>query len=216
MASLVLSIHSKTPELRKIEKVVEALHDGAVILYPTDTGFTLGCELSNKEAINRIRAIRKIPDSKALTFLCNSLSNIAEFAKVSNTAYKTIKALIPGPYTFILPASKLVPKFAQDPKRNTAGIRVPENILSQLLLKENGAPIISISAKNDEVGPNSTPDDIVEIFSKHVDVAVRSDTYTFVGESSVINMTTDEFQIFRQGAGYEKLVNFLEEIEEEV
>ena len=150
-----------------------------------------------------------------MTFLCNSLSNIAEFAKVSNTAYKTIKALIPGPYTFILPASKLVPKFAQDPKRNTAGIRVPENILSQLLLKENGAPIISISAKNDEVGPNSTADDIVEIFSKHVDVAVRSDAYTFVGESSVINMTTDEFQIFRQGAGYEKLVNFLEEIEEE-
>jgi len=114
-----------------------------------------------------------------------------------------------------LPASKLVPKFAQDPKRNTAGIRVPENILSQLLLKENGAPIISISAKNDEVNPNSTADDIVEIFSKHVDVAVRSDAYTFVGESSVINMTTDEFQIFRQGAGYEKLVNFLEEIEEE-
>ncbi len=215
MASLVLSIHSKNPELRKIEKVVEALHDGAVILYPTDTGFTLGCELSNKEAINRIRTIRKIPDSKAMTFLCNSLSNIAEFAKVSNTAYKTIKALIPGPYTFILPASKLVPKFAQDPKRNTAGIRVPENILSQLLLKENGAPIISISAKNDEVNPNSTADDIVEIFSKHVDVAVRSDAYTFVGESSVINMTTDEFQIFRQGAGYEKLVNFLEEIEEE-
>lgn len=215
MASLVLSIHSKNPELRKIEKVVEALHDGAVILYPTDTGFTLGCELSNKEAINRIRTIRKIPDSKAMTFLCNSLSNIAEFAKVSNTAYKTIKALIPGPYTFILPASKLVPKFAQDPKRNTAGIRVPENILSQLLLKENHAPIISISAKNDEVNPNSTADDIVEIFSKHVDVAVRSDAYTFVGESSVINMTTDEFQIFRQGAGYEKLVNFLEEIEEE-
>jgi tRNA threonylcarbamoyl adenosine modification protein (Sua5/YciO/YrdC/YwlC family) len=97
MASLVLSIHSKNPELRKIEKVVEALHDGAVILYPTDTGFTLGCELSNKEAINRIRTIRKIPDSKAMTFLCNSLSNIAEFAKVSNTAYKTIKALIPVP-----------------------------------------------------------------------------------------------------------------------
>lgn len=214
MASLVLSIHSKTPELRKIEKVVNALQEGAVILYPTDTGFTLGCELSNKEAIQRIRAIRRISDSKAMTFLCNSLSNIAEFAKVSNTAYKTIKALIPGPYTFILPASKLVPKFAQDPKRNTAGIRVPDNVLSQLLLKENGAPIISISAKNDEVKEGFTPDDIVEVFSKHVDVAVRSDSYSFVGESSVIDMTTDEFSIFRQGAGYEKLTNFLEEIEE--
>ena len=214
MASLVLSIHSKTPELRKIEKVVNALQEGAVILYPTDTGFTLGCELSNKEAIQRIRAIRRISDSKAMTFLCNSLSNIAEFAKVSNTAYKTIKALIPGPYTFILPASKLVPKFAQDPKRNTAGIRVPDNVLSQLLLKENGAPIISISAKNDEVKEAFTPDVIVEVFSKHVDVAVRSDSYSFVGESSVIDMTTDEFSFFRQGAGYEKLTNFLEEIEE--
>lgn len=138
MASEILTIHSKTPEIRKIKMVADTLRNGGVILYPTDTGFTLGCELANKSAIAKLRAIRKLPMSKSLTFLCDSLSNIAEFAKVSNKAYKTIKSLIPGPYTFVLPASKNVPKFAQNPKRKTAGIRVPQNDLSQLLLMNLG------------------------------------------------------------------------------
>ena len=108
MATAILNLHPQTPELRKIDKVVDALRQGAVILYPTDTGFTLGCALSNKEAIQRIRLIRRLPDSKSMTFLCSSLSNVAEFAKVSNIAYRTIKSLIPGPYTFILPASSVL------------------------------------------------------------------------------------------------------------
>jgi tRNA threonylcarbamoyl adenosine modification protein (Sua5/YciO/YrdC/YwlC family) len=209
MSALLLNIHRKNPEATKINKVVSALRDGAVILYPTDTQFTLGCALSNKEAISRLRSIRKLPETQSLTFLCDSLSNVSEFAKVSDEAYRLIKRLIPGPYTFILPASKLVPKFAQNPKRSTAGIRVPENILSQALLKALEAPIISISAKLPDriLGPD--PDEIIEAFSNLVDMAVSSDEYEFTGESTVIDLTSDNFEIVREGAGMAKLKDFL-------
>jgi len=210
MATEILTIHSKTPELRKIRLVADALKEGAVILYPTDTGFTLGCQLSNKAAISKLRSIRKLHPSKALTFLCDSLSNISHFAKVSNLAYKTIKALIPGPYTFILPASKLVPKLAQNPKRKTSGIRVPDHDLSQLLLKYLGEPIISISARVDNEGIIEDYEDLVKYFAPKVDLAVRSDEYYFVGESTVIDMTTDNFEIVRFGAGLSKVLEFVE------
>lgn len=212
MASQILTIHSQTPELRKIKMVADALRDGAVALYPTDTGFSLGCELANKNAIGRIRAIRKLPDTQSLTFLCDSLANISEFAKVENKAYKTIKALIPGPYTFILPATKMTPKFAQNPKRSTAGIRVPDNALSQLLLKELGGPIISISAKPAE-GAGAFPDydDLVAHFAPRVDIAVRSGSYDFAGESTIIDMTEDDFYIARRGAGFEKVLEFVQD-----
>ncbi len=210
MARQILTIHSETPEIRKIKMVADALKEGSVILYPTDTGFSLGCELSNKTAIAKLRAVRRLPESKSLTFLCDSLSNIAEFAKVSNNAYKTIKGLIPGPYTFILPASKHVPKFAQNPKRKTSGIRVPEHDLSQLLLKHLGQPIISISARMEEEDYIQDPEELFDFFAPKVDFAVQSDKYNFVGESTVIDMTTDEFTIKRHGAGIGKVLEFVD------
>lgn len=210
MASEILSIHSKTPEIRKIKKVADAIKNGSVVLYPADTGFMLACELSNKTAIDRIRLIRRLPPHKDLTFLCHSLSNIAEFGKVSNLAYKTIKRLIPGPYTFILPASKLVPKFAQDNQRRTSGIKVPENALSQLLLKEVGAPIITISAKLPDKPMEQDPELLIKTFLSQVDLAVSSDTYHFVGESTIIDMTTDDFKVLRHGAGIAKVLEFID------
>jgi tRNA threonylcarbamoyl adenosine modification protein (Sua5/YciO/YrdC/YwlC family) len=209
MSALRLNIHHETPEASKIEKVTDALRDGAVILYPTDTNFTLGCELSNKQAISKIRAIRQIPDSHSLTFLCDSVTNISEFARVNNEAYKLIKRLIPGPYTFILPASKMVPKFAQNPKRQTAGIRVPGDKLSQALLKSVGAPIISITAKLPDKELGADPEEIIEAFSKLVDITVSSDIYDFHGESTILDMTEEDFRIEREGAGMEKLREFL-------
>jgi tRNA threonylcarbamoyl adenosine modification protein (Sua5/YciO/YrdC/YwlC family) len=206
----ILTIHSETPEIRKIRNVVDALKSGAVILYPTDTGFTLGCELSNKNAIERIRQIRRLPPNKEMTFLCYSLANIAEFASVSNVAYRMIKRLIPGPYTLILPASRLVPKFAVDMKRKTSGIRVPDNILSQLLLQEMEQPLISISARSHDDDEYADPDDLFDKFAPMVDVAVNSDTYYFQGESTVIDMTTDNFKIIRPGAGITKALEFID------
>lgn len=210
MASLFLSIHSKTPELRKIKRVVDALRQGAVILYPTDTGYTLGCQLSNKNAINKIRQIRKISTKKSLTFLCGSLSNIAEYAKVSNSAYRVINALIPGPFTFILPATKNVPKFASNPIRKTSGIRVPDNRLSRALFMELGEPLISITAKHGDDEYINDPEDLVHAFRNTVDLAVTTDQYNFTGESTVLNMTTDEFSLYRHGAGITKALEFVD------
>ncbi len=208
MTTLFLQMHPKNPEGNKISKVIEILREGGVVLYPTDTGYTLGCELANKAAITKLRQIRRLPDSQSLTFLCDSLQNVAEFAKVSDEAYKTIKGLIPGPFTFILPASKLVPKFAQNPKRKTAGIRVPDNILAQALLKQLGTPMISISAKTHEGVEFEDPDELFDYYDKKVDVAVRSDS-EFKGKSTVIDMTEPEFTILREGAGMNSVKEFV-------
>lgn len=208
MAKEILNIHSETPEMRKVKMAADALKDGAVILYPTDSGFSLGCDLSNKEAIDKIRLIRRLGKDHQLTFLCRDLANISEFAQVNNVAYRTIKALIPGPYTFILPASKNVPHFAYNPKRNTAGIRVPKNKLVQLLLKDVGNPILAISAKLED-NSSASPDEIIDFFGKQVDLTVTSDNYKFEGDSSVIDMTKTDFEIIRRGAGAEKLEEML-------
>ena len=181
------------------------MRDGGVILYPTDTGFSLGCCLSKKNAIEKLRRIRGLDQSHALTFLCEDLSNISEFAKVSDEAYRTIKQLIPGPYTFILPASKLVPKFTQNPKRKTSGLRVPNNRLCKALLMELGEPIISATAKLPNQDEFYDHEEYITAFQKLVDVCVRSNDYHFVGESTVIDMTNDDFELVRAGAGYNDL-----------
>lgn len=208
MGAEILIIHHQTPEVRKIQKVSDMLNDGAVIIYPTDTGYTLGCKLSNKNGIERIRQLRNIDSGKALTFLCDSLNRLSDFAKVSDKAYKTMRGLIPGSYTFILPASKLVPYFAQDSKRKTAGIRVPNHLLSIALLKALGDPIISISAKIPDE-ENASYDEIIDYYSKQVDIAVKLEEPNFVGQSTIIDMTDDEFFIAREGAGMDKLQNFV-------
>ena len=214
MGAEIFGLHHKNPEARKINQIIKKMNDGAVVLYPTDTGFTLGCELGNKPAIEKLRKIRKISDKKSLTFLCNDLSNISEYAKVSNLAYKTIKKLIPGPFTFILPATKQVPKLALNPLRKTAGIRVPNCVIADALIKAIGAPIISISAKidteDDEEFIYLQPDEIIDRFINLVDVVVCAEEYRFAGESTVIDMVSDDFEIIREGAGYEEVVAALD------
>lgn len=208
MAKEILNIHSETPEMRKVKMAADALKDGAVILYPTDSGFSLGCDLSNKEAIDKIRLIRRLDKDHQLTFLCRDLANISEFAQVDNVAYRTIKSLIPGPFTFILPASKKVPHFAYNPKRSTAGIKVPNNQLVQLLLQDVGNPILAISAKI-EGNDAPTNDEIISFFGNQVDLTVTSDKYFFEGDSTVLDLTKKDYEIIRRGAGSEKLEGML-------
>lgn len=210
MASEKIMLHHKTPEVNKVEKIANRIKDGAVILYPTDTGFALGCALSNKAGITKIRQLRKLKENKSLTFLCDSLSHISEFAKVDNQAYRFIKSLIPGTYTFILPASKEVPNFAQDPKRNTAGIRVPDYAITKSIIKEVGQPIISISAKIDDSDSHSH-EEIFDFFANQVDIAIEAEEYNFTKQdSTVIDLTKDEsFEIIREGAGYEEVMKFM-------
>lgn len=205
MPAEIYKLHPENPEISKVKKIVNKLRDGAVMLYPTDTGFTLGCKLACKPAIENLRKIRKLPSKKALTFLCRDLSNISQYALVSDAAYKAMKRLIPGPYTFVLNASKAVPRLAMHPTRLTTGIRVPDCTISQALIAEIEEPIISISAKIEDKNVDKfaylQPDEIVEAFYKLVDVVVTSETYNFAGESTVIDMTNDDFQIIRNGAG---------------
>lgn len=210
MSSERIKLHHKTPEKNKVEMIAEKIKNGAVILYPTDTGFALGCALSNKAGITKIRQLRKLKENKALTFLCDSLSSISEFAKVNNQAYRFIKSLIPGTFTFILPASKEVPNFAQDPKRNTAGIRVPDYEITKVIIKEVGQPIISISAKIDE-DTVYTHEEIFNFFANQVDIAIEAEEYNFTSQdSTVIDLTNDyNFEIIREGAGYQEVLKFM-------
>lgn len=212
MGAIILTVHHLNPEVRKIQKAAEMLMDGAVMIHPTDTGYTLGCKLSHKNAIEKIRRLRKVEEGKSLTFLCDSLNRLSDFAKVSDKAYKTMKGLVPGPFTFILPASKQVPHFAQDSKRKTAGIRVPMHPVSVQLLKTLGEPIISITAKMPD-DSEADYDEILEFYEKQVDIALEIEDPTFFGPSTIIDMTGDEFIITREGAGMEKLEDFLIESE---
>ncbi len=146
-----LPINDKNPEKRKIAQAVEILRNGGVIAYPTGTVYGLGCDLTNKRALERVYKIKGIDRKKPLSFLCPDLSEISRFAFVDNTTYRILKRLVPGPYTFILEATKEVPRLVLR-KRNTVGIRVPDHPVAQALLESLGSPIISTSAtKNGRV-----------------------------------------------------------------
>lgn len=211
MATRILEIHSITPQPQKIESAIEDVRRGAVVLYPTDTGFALGCCLSNKDAISRVRLIRRLPQHKHLTFLCHSLTHIAEYAKVSNPAYKTLKRLIPGPYTFILPATKQVPHYAVENNRKTTGIRVPSHPVALALLREYNNPLISITAKHPDKEAD-TPEQLLELLEPLVDLIIISNEYHFEGESSIIDMTGDETLLIRHGAGIKRVLYEIPEI----
>ena len=143
---MLIQIHPKNPDERKINKVVESLRKGGVIIYPTDTVYGIGCSIEHPEAIERICQIKKINPQKAqLSFLCNDLSHLSEYTKaISTPLYRFLKTYVPGPFTFILEASKKVPKLLRT-KKDTVGIRVPDNELSRYLLKSLGCPILSTS-----------------------------------------------------------------------
>lgn len=211
MPAEIFKLHSANPEANKVRKIAGKLRDGAVMLYPTDTGFTLGCKLACRPAIENLRRIRRLSSKKALTFLCHDLSNISKYALVSDAAYRTMRRLIPGPYTFVLTATKAVPRLAMHPTRLTVGIRVPDCVISQALIEEMDEPIISISAKIEDENVDKflflQPEEIVEAFYKLVDVVVISDSYSFAGESTVIDMTGDNFQIIRDGAGLDQVAS---------
>jgi len=203
-------VHPITPERYKIEEAARQVQKGALLLYPTDTGFALGCALSNKTAIERIRRLRNISEKKPLTFLCENFQSIADYAQVSNAAFKVIKKLTPGPYTFVLPASRAVPRFVHDEKRKTVGIRIPDSPIAKELLHACGAPLISISARlnDDDIVTDDyfDPTDILFAYENKVDIIIEPEWFDFCGESTVIDMTTQgEFSIVRDGADNEAL-----------
>jgi tRNA threonylcarbamoyl adenosine modification protein (Sua5/YciO/YrdC/YwlC family) len=197
---MMIKVNPQDPQIRLIRRVVEVLQEGGVVAYPTDTVYGFGCSLYNKKAIARIYQIKRSEKHRPFSFICADLKDISLYCKVSNYAYKTMKRLLPGPYTFILEGTKLVPKIMLTPKRKTAGIRVPNHPIALALVKELGHPIISTSATLPGGEVLYDPVDIDQKVGKLLDLIV--DGGILVSEpSSVIDLTDDVPKIVRQGKG---------------
>jgi len=210
----VYSIHPETPQERILETVAQALKDGAIMLYPTDTVYAIGCDLNVKSAVEKVRFLKRMSNEKPLTFLCSSLSNIADYAHVSDDAYRLMKRLIPGTYTFLLPATKLVPKLVMNPKRKTSGIRVPDQVVCQSLLKTLGNPIISTSAYlPDDSGDLPTlgyeKARLFDVMDKQVDIILDDGSDVTTEVSTIIDLTGDEPEIVREGLGIEEAESWM-------
>ena len=212
----IYELHPDTPQDRRIEEIRAALRGGAIMLYPTDTVYAIGCDLNSKTAVKRVRWIKQMSNDKPLTFLCSSLSNIADFAVVSDPAYRLVKRLIPGPYTFLLPATKEVPRMVMSPKRRTTGIRVPDNAICQSLMDALGNPVISTSAlsagfpdlDNFEISKKS-PAALFDQLDSLVDIIVDDgSTVLETKVSTVLDLTTMNPQIVRQGLGWKAAVEW--------
>ncbi|MBD2328688.1 L-threonylcarbamoyladenylate synthase [Alkalinema sp. FACHB-956] len=205
----IYSLHPENPQLRTVEMICDALRKGAVMLYPTDTLYAIGCDLNSKTAVQRVRQIKQMSNDKPLTFLCPSLSDIAQYAVVSDSAYRLMRRLIPGPYTFVLPTTRLVPKLVMHPKRKTTGIRVPDSPICLALMEELGNPIISTSAYalalEEEFEPPQMADsrfDLFDCFDNLVDVIIDSNEEPSGQMSTIIDLT-EEPEIIRRGKSWE-------------
>ena len=190
---MILSINPDNPQQRLIQRVVDVLEEGGLIAYPTDTFYGIGCDLLNKKGIQQIHRIKNRPLKKPFSVVCDSLKEISKYAKVSNYAYKTMKRLLPGPYTFVLEGTKLVPKIMLT-KRKTVGIRVPDNNVCLGIVRTLGRPVISTSAGLDD------PYEIEEAYKPFLDVVVDGGPL-FPSPSSVVALIEDTPEIIREGKG---------------
>ncbi len=197
---MLIKINPINPQERLIRKTVEALKRSGIIAYPTDTYYGIGCDIMNKKAIGKIYQLKQRNKKKPFSFICSGLKNISHYAKVSNYAYKTMKRLLPGPYTFILEGSKLVPKIMLT-KRKTAGIRVPDNSICLALVEELGNPIITTSATTPDGTILHDPALIHDLFHPRIDIVIDGGTPVMGQPSSVISLIDDMPEVIRKGMG---------------
>ncbi|HRT71369.1 MAG TPA: L-threonylcarbamoyladenylate synthase [Syntrophales bacterium] len=195
---MLLAINSDNPQTRLIRKTVDILRDGGIIVYPTDTVYGLGCDLFNKRGIEKIYEIKRRSMKQPFSFICADLKDISNYAIVSNYAYKTMRRMLPGPYTFILEATRLVPKILLT-KRKTVGIRVPDNEICLSIVRELGHPIISTSVTTgDEI--LSDPAEIEKKYGRAVDLVIDGGILA-TEKSSVVSLVNDIHEIIRVGKG---------------
>lgn len=196
---MLVSINPENPQERLIRKVEDVLRDGGIIAYPTDTYYGIGCDIMNKKAIKKVYQIKQRDPAKPFSFICSDLKHISDYAKVSNWAYKTMKRLLPGPYTFILEGSRLVPDIMLT-RRKTAGIRVPDHAICLALVEALGNPIISTSAQSADGKDFADPSLLHDHFRGQIDLVI--DGGPVPGKpSSVISLIGDEPEIIRRGEG---------------
>jgi tRNA threonylcarbamoyl adenosine modification protein (Sua5/YciO/YrdC/YwlC family) len=198
---MLIHIHPDNPQPRLIQQVVDCLKSGGVIIYPTDTIYGLGCDIYQHKAIEKICSIKKVDPQKAqLSFICRDLSHLSDYTKSIDTPlYRMLKHYLPGPYTFILPASRQVPKILQS-KKSTIGLRVPDNNICRDVLAALGNPILSASLPGDMVEEYTDPEIIHEKFGHIVDFVIDGGPGGFI-PSTIVDCTTDEWQVTRQGLG---------------
>ena len=194
-------IHPDNPQTRLIRQACELINDGEVVVYPTDSGYSIGCQLDNKTALEQICRIRDIGKDHNFTLMCRDMSELSLYARVDNQAFRTIKNNTPGPYTFILKATKDVPKRVQNPKKKTIGIRVPENNIALALLEELGAPLMSstLILPGKDIA-ESDPEEIRDNLEKQVGLIIHGG---YLGEqlTTVVDMSEGDVQLIRQGSG---------------
>ncbi|WP_159470732.1 L-threonylcarbamoyladenylate synthase [Dyadobacter sp. 3J3] len=202
MPAELIRIYPENPDERKIRQVVDCLRDGGLVIYPTDTIYGLGCDIFNTRAVEKIARIKGIKAQKNdFSFICYDLSHIADYARVGNSAFKMMKRVLPGPYTFILDANNQVPKLLNTNKK-TVGIRVPDNLIPRLIVKELGNPIVTTSIKDDDeiIEYATDPELIYEKFQHQVDIVIDGG-YGGNIASTIVLATNDNFEVIREGLG---------------
>lgn len=197
----VVHIHPENPQPRRVAEAVAAIRAGGLIAYPTDSSYALGCHIGDKRAMDAIRRIRQADRDHNFTLVCNDLSEISLYARIDNWAYRFLRAHTPGPYTFILPATREVPKRLQNPKRRTIGIRVPDNRIVAAMLQSLGEPIMSstLLLPGDDL-PLTDPDDIESRLGHEVDVVVAGGSVG-IEPTSVLDLSGDSVVVLRAGRG---------------
>ena len=199
---MLIKIYEENPNPKDVAKVVKTLQDGGLVIYPTDTVYAIGCDALNVRAVEKICRMKGVnPQKSNLSIVCYDLSNLSEYAKVSNAAFKLMKRYLPGPYTFILPTSNELPKIYKN--RKEVGIRVPDNRIVRTIVRELGNPLLTMSVhdEEDEVLEYSTdPELIEEKYAGRVDLVIDGG-YGGLEPSTVVDCTTDEFTLLRQGKG---------------
>lgn len=198
---MLLHLHPVNPQPRNIRTIVECLLDGGVIIYPTDTIYGLGCDITRRDAVERICRIKQVDPAKAqLSFICYDLSDLSNYTKsISTPVYRLLKTHLPGPYTFILPASKQVPKILKS-KKDTIGLRIPDNLIARSLVRELGHPILSSSLPGDMVEDYTDPEIMEEKFGKLVDIVVDGGIGGIL-PSTIVDCTGEEPSVIRKGLG---------------
>ena len=194
-------IHTENPQDRLIKQAVDVIRKGGVIIYPTDSSYALGCRLGDKSALDRIRRIRQLDDKHNFTLMCRDLSDLGVFAKVNSSAFRLLKAYTPGPYTYILNATREVPRMLMHPKRRTIGLRVPAHPIAHALLAELGEPLMSVSLiLPDSEMPLSDPYEIRDLLEYQVDLIIDGG-YGGIEASTVVSFVDEEPEILREGIG---------------
>ena len=198
---MLMHLHPVDPQPRNIRMIVECLLDGGVIIYPTDTIYGLGCDIFQREAVERICRIKQVDPAKAqLSFICYDLSDLSNYTKsISTPIYRLLKTHLPGPYTFILPASKQVPKILKS-RKDTIGLRIPDNVIARSLVRELGHPILSSSLPGDMVEDYTDPEIMEDHFKNLVDIVVDGGIGGIL-PSTVVDCTGDEPSVIRKGLG---------------